>query len=108
MSERSIAVPEIDEEGGLPAIPSWLDEWHIYPGRSKYYHARVLCACCVHSAGGLAAASCCLPVLLPVPFVSPSTSVDVVGLVVFLSSCSLRCLFLCLWQALVARCACAS
>jgi hypothetical protein len=39
MAVRSIAVPEIDEEGGLTALPTWLDDWHIYLGRSKYYHA---------------------------------------------------------------------
>ena len=39
MSVRAIPVPEIDEEGGLSAIANWLDEWHIYLGRSKHFHA---------------------------------------------------------------------
>ena len=38
MPVRAIPVPEIDEEGGLAAIASWLDDWHIYLGRSKYFH----------------------------------------------------------------------
>ena len=39
MSVRAIPVPEIDEEGGLSAIASWLDDWNVYLGRSKHYHA---------------------------------------------------------------------
>ena len=41
MSVRAIPVPEIDEEGGLSAIASWLDDCNVYLGRSKHYHAYV-------------------------------------------------------------------
>ena len=41
MSLRAIASPEIDEDQGLHAVASWLDEWQVFLARSKYYHALV-------------------------------------------------------------------
>ena len=39
MSVKAIAVPEIVEGDGLEALPDWQDEWQVYLGRSRYYHA---------------------------------------------------------------------
>ena len=41
MSLRAISSPEIDEDQGLHAVASWLDEWQVFLARSKYYHALV-------------------------------------------------------------------
>ena len=38
MSVKNISLPEITEADGIVGVPLWLDEWHVYLGRSRYYH----------------------------------------------------------------------